>query len=284
MKKLYSVIFALLSVVFTSQAQSAKSLFYLTDSLQVNEAVSETSALSALLGHSGPAVENSHMALRLLCDDGVSVDVYSKSGRGMELLEYLWHPTQGQQDTLSAGADAYNVANTLGLGGVALWDGHEVVRLASPDGRVARVGETKKGAYAEVVSYGVSYKGDKVDVKVRIDVQNKSRVAVITATELSGKKVQFVTGLNHHPGQKVVYSDSYLMAWGPHPETESGKSFAVGAGMFYSVKLFPTVDKTDDMLRIISKPTSSVSTKVIASSTKEAELNNAKRLEAYMQK
>lgn len=284
MRKLYSVIFVLLSVSFTAQAQSAKSLFKLADSLQVNEIVSRDFDLSPSLGHFGPAVENSHMALRILCDGSGSIDLYSKSGRGMELLEYLWYPTQGQQDTLAAGVDAYNVANTLGLGGVALWDGHDVVRLSATDGTTARVGETKKGAFAEIVSYGVPYMGDKVNVAVRVDVQNKNRLAVITATEITGKKVQFVTGLNHHPGQKVVYTDSYLMVWGPHPEIESGKSFAVGAGMFYSVKLFPVVENVGDMVRLISKPTSSISTRVVASSTKEAELNSAKRLEAYMQK
>lgn len=283
MRKLF-LVFALLFVACAAQAQCAKSLFYISDSLQVNEAVSGDSDMTALLGHSGPAVENSHMALRLLCDDSGSIDVYSKSGRGMELLEYLWHPTQGQQDTLASGVDAYNVANTLGLGGIALWDGQKVVRLTATDGRTARVGDTKKGAYAEVISYGVPYMGDKVNISIRVDVVNKTRVAVVTATELSGKKIQFVTGLNHHPGQKVSYDEGYMMAWGPHPDAESGKSFAVGAGLFYSVKTFPTVEKTDDMVRIISKPTSTVSTSVVASSTKEAELNNAKRLETYMQK
>lgn len=283
MRKLF-LVFALLFVACAAQAQCAKSLFYISDSLQVNEAVSDDSDMTALLGHSGPAVENSHMALRLLCDDSGSIDVYSKSGRGMELLEYLWHPTQGQQDTLASGVDAYNVANTLGLGGIALWDGQKVVRLTATDGRTARVGDTKKGAYAEVISYGVPYMGDKVNISIRVDVVNKTRVAVVTATELSGKKIQFVTGLNHHPGQKVSYDEGYMMAWGPHPDAESGKSFAVGAGLFYSVKTFPTVEKTDDMVRIISKPTSTVSTSVVSSSTKEAELNNAKRLETYMQK
>lgn len=284
MRKLYSVIFAFLSVLFAAQAQSAKSLFNVADSLQVNEIFSEVSSMSSALGHSGPAVENSHMALRILCDGSGSIDLYSKNGRGMELLEYLWYPTQGQQDTLATGVDAYNVANTLGLGGVSLWDGHDIVRLVATDGMLARVGETKKGAFAEVVSYGVPYMGGKVDISVRIDVQNKNRLAEIKATELSGKKVQFVTGLNHHSGQKTVHTDSYLMVWGPHPETESGKSFPVGAGLFYSVKLFPVVEKVDNMVRLISKPTSLISTRVVASSTKEAELNNAKRLEAYMQK
>ena len=283
MRKLL-LVFTLIFAAFMAHAQSAKSLFYISDSLQVSEAVSGGADLKDLLGHSGPAVENSHMALRLVCDDSGSIDVYSKSGRGMELLEFMWHPTQGQQDTLVTGVDAYDVANTLGLGGVGLWDGQKIVRLVATDGRTALVGETKKGAFAEVIAYGVSYMGDMVNISIRVDVTDKSRVAVVTAKELSGKKVQFVTGLNHHPGQKVSYDEGYVMAWGPHPGAESGKSFPVGAGLFYSIKLFPTVEKTDDMVMLISKPTSSIVTKVVASSTKEAELNNAKRLETYMQK
>ena len=39
---------------------------------------------------------------------------------------------------------------------------------------------------------------------------------------------------------------------------------------------------TGEMVRIISKPASSVSTTVVAASTKEAELNTVKRFEAYM--
>ena len=151
MRKLF-LVFTLIFAAFMAHAQSAKSLFYISDSLQVSEAVSGGADLKDLLGHSGPAVENSHMALRLVCDDSGSIDVYSKSGRGMELLEFMWHPTQGQQDTLVAGVDAYDVANTLGLGGVGLWDGQKLVRLVATDGRTARVGETKKGAFAEVIA------------------------------------------------------------------------------------------------------------------------------------
>ena len=58
----------------------------------------------------------------------------------------------------------------------------------------------------------------------------------------------------------------------------------VGAGMFFSDKDFPSVEKTDDMVRIISSPKSQVQTRIISASTKEAELNSAKRFEAYMMK
>jgi hypothetical protein len=37
-------------------------------------------------------------------------------------------------------------------------------------------------------------------------------------------------------------------------------------------------------VRVISEPAAEVKTKILASSTKEAELNSAKRFEAYMMK
>jgi hypothetical protein len=52
--------------------------------------------------------------------------------------------------------------------------------------------------------------------------------------------------------------------------------------MFFPAKTFPDTEKTDDMVRIISVPTNKIKTKIVAASSKEAELNNAKRFDAYM--
>ena len=273
-------ILLLCSIASVASAQTARSLFRLSDSLQVMEVASGLPCIAGELGHEGPAIENSHMGLRMRFDDSGSIDVYSKSGRGMELMQYLWTTTKGQCDTLHVGHDSYEVGETLGLGGIALWDGHEVVRLNATRGRTARVGDTGKGVYMEMISYGVPYNGDYVDISVRVDAVAKSREAVVTAKELSGNKVSFVTGVNYHPGQKVMEIPGVVSVWGPHPVGEG--AFAVGAGMLYSEKLFPTSEKTEDMVRLISKPSSKVSMKIISASTKEAELNNAKRFEAYM--
>ena len=263
-------------------AQTAKSLFWRADSLQVSEIVSETGNQYNKVGHHGPAVENSHMALRIYFNDTGAIDVYSKSGRGMELMKYLWYPTKEQQDTLSLGADGYIAGKTVGMGGIALWDGENEVKLEATKGRTARVGDTKKGSYAEVIAYGVAYMGDYVDISIRVDVEVKTRMAVVTATELSGKKVQFLTGINFHEGQKVTYGEDYISVWGPHPVKKTEAPFPIGAGMFFSAKTFPVIEKTENMVRIISKPASKVSTKVVSASVKEAELNSAKRFEAYM--
>ncbi len=279
MKKLILVLSAL-ALTYVSMAQTAVSLFWKSDSLQVSEVVSETADLYDELGHGGPAVENSHMILRLLFNDSGAVDVYSKSGRGMELARYGWYPTAEQQELERAGADAYEVGNTIGCGGFALWDGEKEVRLVATRGRTARVGETKKGSYVEMTAYGVEYMGGLVDIMVRIDVNVKSRLASVSAKELSGKKVRFLTGVNFHEGQKVIVDKKHVAVWGQHPV--EGTAFPVGAAVLFSDKAFPTVERTGDMVRIISEPAEEVKTRVLASSTKEAELNSAKRFEEYV--
>lgn len=284
MKRLFVLILTVCGLSVCAGAQTASSLFWRSDSLQVSEIVSEIGNQYNKVGHHGPAVENSHFALRLYFNDSGAIDVYSKTGRGMELMQYLWYPTAGQRDTLSLGNDGYIVGKTVGLGGVALWDGEKEVKLVATKGRTARVGNTKKGSYAEMIAYGVQYKDDLVDISIRVDVVNKNRVAVVTAQELSGKKVCFLTGVNYHAGQKVVYDESHISVWGPHPVKEGDESFPIGAGLTYSDNDFPSVEKTENMIRIISKPISKVRTEVVAGSVKEAELNSAKRFESYMQR
>ncbi len=281
MKKLLLLIpFLILSCL--AGAQTAASLFWTSDSLQVSEIVSETGDQFMKVGHHGPAVENSHMGLRIHFNDSGAVDVYSKSGRGMELRRYLWYPSAKMQETAGAGVCGYVVGETLGLGGIALWDGEKEVRLVATKGRTARAGDTKRGSFIEMISYGVPYGDDLVDISVRIDVTAKSREAKLTAKELSGKKVRFLSGVNFHDGQKVTVAEDYISVWGRHPANEA--ALPIGAGLFFSGKDFPMVEKTGNMVRIISEPAAEVKTSILSASSKEAELNNLKRFEAYMAK
>ena len=274
----------LLMQTIPALSQTAYSLFSKADSVQVTEIVSENADMYKKVGHHGPAVENSHYALRLYFNDSGAIDVYSKCGRGMELRHYKWYPSAEAQSQ-GAGCDEYYVGKTLGLGGFALRDGDTLVHLAATKGRTARVGETKKGAFAELVSYGVPYGKDTVDVSVRIDMDSKGRVSVITAKELSGKKVQFMTGINYHDGQTVKCGDGFMYAWGPHPADVSQNPVAIGAGMFFNTSDYSPIEVLDDMLVIYTAgPVSEAVVKVVAASSKEAEINNAKRLESFMSK
>lgn len=273
---------AVLLLCSNAAAQSASSLFWRADSVQVKEIVSDKAVQYNFVGHHGPAVENSHCALRLYFNDSGAIDVYSKSGKQMELLKYLWYPTEKQQQEEGAGCDEYLVGRTVGLGGIALWDGEKEVKLVATGGRTARVGQTKGGSYAEIIAYGVEYMGDKVDVSIRIDVSDKSRVATVSARELNGKKVQFLTGVNYQKGEEVIYGRKYIAVWGVHPADVSASPSPLGAGMWFKPSKFESIEKTGDMVRLISKKTSLISTRIVAASTKEEELDTRDKFFEYM--
>ena len=272
------------SLCFSAGAQTATSLFWRSDSLEVAEIVSEKAVQYSFVGHHGPAIENSRCALRIYFNDSGSIDVYSKSGRQMELAKYLWYPTEKQQAEEGAGCDEYLVGRTVGLGGIALWDGENEVKLKATRGRTARVGQIKGGSYAEMVAYGVEYMGGSVDVLIRIEMRDDSRVAKIIAKELNGKKVQFLTGVNYQKGETVQHGRNWIAVWGVHPADVSKDPSPIGAGMWFRSWKFASVDKTDNMVRLISKPTDELCTQVVAASTKEDELGTESKFVSYMRK
>ena len=284
MKKILAILAIALAGWHSAQAQTASSLFWKKDGVQVTEIVSEEADQYKNVGHHGPAVENTHFALRIYFNDSGAIDVYSKTGRGLELEKYKWYPTAEQQESYGAGCDEYRVGKTVGLGGIALWDGKQEVKLKAAKGRTARVGDTKNGSFAEIIAYGVPYQEDTVDISIRIDMSKKTREAVITAASLTGKPVMFLTGVNYHPGEIVKCGDGFIFAWGVHPADVSASPIPIGAGMFYSPSDFGPMEVTGDMVRIVSKPAKSISTTVVAASTKEAELNTVARFENYMTK
>lgn len=266
------------------KAQTATSLFWRADSLQVSEIVSQQAVQYNFVGHHGPAVENSHCALRIYFNDSGAIDVYSKSGKQMELAQYLWYPTDKQQAEEGAGCDEYLVGRTVGLGGIALWDGSEEVKLKATKGRTARVGQIRGGSFAEMVAYGVEYKGESVDILIRIEMKDNSRIAKVIGRELNGKKVQFLTGVNYHKGETVEYGRNYIAVWGVHPADVSAAPSPLGAGMWFSPRKFENTEKTGDMVRLISKPATEISTEVVAASMKEDELGSEAKFISYMRK
>ena len=268
----------------TCLAQTASSLFRVADNVQVGEIVSSGADMYNEVGHHGPAVENQYMALRLYFNDSGAIDVYSKSGRGLELMKYGWYPDSLAVADDGAGYDYYVVDGTLGLGGIALWDGDKVVRLSATGGRTARAGDTSNGSFAEMIAYGVPYGDGHVDIMIRIDVSRKVRTARVTAKCLNGKKVSFVTGVNYHDGEAVEFSDGYIYTWGVHPVDTAFEPVPVGAGLFFSKGVFSAPEKTGDMVMIISKPCTQISTRIVAGSTREAELNSRKRFSSFMTK
>ncbi len=262
------------------QAQTASSLYRLSDGVQVSEISSSQGNLRDSLGLGGPAVENSYMGLRLFFDDSGAIDLYSKSGRGLELEKYAWAPDSLAVAEYGAGGDFLDENLGLGFGGIALYDGENIVRLVATQGRTARVGTSAKGSFAEIVSRGVLCSGASLDVLVRIDVSTKKREAWVTAKVLNGVKVRFVSGLPCQEGLTSKTGKGVISLWGKSRQTS--REVLLGMGLFYSEGVFGAPERTDGMMRIISKPSTQVSFRVVAASSLEAELNSARRFENYM--
>ncbi len=263
-------------VALNASAQTAVSLFWKSDSLQITEAHSASGVEYKTIGHHGPAVENSHMALRLYFNHSGAIDVYSKAKTEPELLQYAWYPSEAQI-AAGAGCDEYRVGRTVGLGGISLWDGEHEVKLEATRGRDVSVNKTKHGAEMQMTARGVVYKGDTVDIRVTVTVNDKDRLATIEARCLTGQKVIFMSGINHHKGQSLDFADGRLAAWGIHPADVVKNPLPIGGGMYYNAKKWTSPTKTDDMLRITTrKAVKKASTQVVAACSREANLNNEK--------
>jgi hypothetical protein len=259
----------------TSLYMKAEKITYLTD------IGSESGDLYQTIGHHGPAIENEWMALRIYFSDKVAIDVYNKEKRGLELKQAHWYPTPQQQKE-GWGADYYKVGNTVGLGGVRLWDGEKVVPLNPVTNRLARVGKTDTTSFMEMISRGVPYKGKKVDIMVRVTVFSGKREAKVEAFSLNGEKVQFVTGVNYFKDFETKKGTNYIAVWGKHPEDVAAEIIGIGAAIKYNPKDY--VKNTDDGTQylLISKPTKHLETEIVSASARETEINTLDKLEAYI--
>ena len=277
MRKILSAFVLLLCCLsLRAQQHTFFSQFRKTDSLQVAELWSPQDNEYRQIGHHGPAVENQYMALRFYYDGRGAIDVYNKSGLvDDELGKWHWYPSAEAQAEQGAGCDEYYVGKTFGLGGVRLWDGEKEIRLDATAGRRSVVGRRGNSVFMEMTAYGVEYKGDKVDIAVRVDMFDGSRWANVSARELNGKKVQFATGVNYHSGSIASWGRDYIAVWGSHPADVSKSPQAIGGALRFSSRKFSEVEDTGKTFRIISNPASSISTSIASASVKESELCDA---------
>lgn len=269
------VLFLVVSRFVPIQAENKTdvSLFMRADSATyLKEVHSESGDLFRSIGHHGPAVENEWMALRIYFDKKAAIDVYNKTKSGLELKKGRWYPTADQQKE-GWGADYYKAGQTVGLGGVRLWDGDKVIPLNPVTMRTARVVKEKTSSYMEMLSEGVPYKDGKVDVLVRVTVYSGIREAKVESFALTDDPVQFVTGINYHKGQKVVNEEGLMATWGLHPEDVAAESINIGAAIMYEPSDY--VDKKDDgtQILLISKPGKQLTTWIASTSERDATLN-----------
>ena len=260
------------------------SQFLRTDSLQVAE-IWQPEGETVPIAHHGPAVENRFMALRIYFDKRAAIDVYSKSGLlDNELGRWKWYPTPENQAAEGAGCDEYYVGKTVGLGGIQLWDGEKAVPLITGKGRRSLVDRTDNGAFMEMISYGVPYGADSVDVSLRVDVTDSSRWATVTVRELSGKPLRFVTGVNYHPGAEILSESGLAAVWGEHPANISAHPVPIGGAIRYNPADFPQAEDTGLAIQLVSVPLAAFSTEILSASAKEKELPAADRFFSFVKK
>ncbi len=281
MKKLLFILF--ISVVFFS-CQSEKttnmtdiSLFMRADSTYQNEINSESGDLFRTVGHHGPAVENEWIGLRIYFDRKAAIDVYNKTQPGLELKKGRWYPTVEQQKN-GWGADYYKAGQTVGLGGVRLWDGEKVVFLDPVTMRTARVVKGETSSSMEMVSEGVPFKDGTVDLKMCVTVYSGKREAKVEAFVLTDEPVQLVTGINYHKDTKVYNTDGLIATWGVHPEDVAAELIDIGAAIRYEPSDY--TDKQDDgtQILLISKPCKKLTTWISAAIEREEDINTMEKL------
>jgi len=284
MRYLILLVFAVITGVAQSQNMTDISLYMKKEKpeKQLSEVVSESGDMYKTLGHHGPAIENEYLGFRLYFNYKAAIDIYSKPNRSLELAKSKWYTTPEQQKN-GWGADYYKVGETIGLGGIRLWDGEKVVNLNPVSSRSARVVKEGTVSFLEMLSKDVPYKGSEVDILVRVTVYSGLRKAKVEATALTEEDVQFVTGINYFEGQKTDWTDNYLLTWGEHPEDVAAEKVDLGAAITFNPQDF--VQKMDDGQQklLISKPTKTLECWITSANSKEEKINNFKIFKEHVE-
>ena len=275
--KLFLCALLLQGSLLMAQNKTDASLFLRSDSTTyLNEVSSESGDLYRALGHHGPAIENEWIGIRYYFDKKAAIDIYSKANPGLELSEYKWYPTT-QQQLDGKGADYYKVGPTVGLGGIRLWDGENILPLDPVSNRTARVAKEGNISYLEMLSEDVPYRGGKVDILVRVTVYSGYRKAKVEAYALSENDVEFVTGINYHPGQEVVVEDDCVFAWGLHPEDVAAEQVELGSAIFVNPNDYSQTMDDGNQHIFISKPARYLSLWISSANGKEPVINTLER-------
>ena len=243
---------------------------------------SDTGNLFDKLEHHGPAIENEWVGYRIYFNYKCAIDVYNKTQAKLELAQAGWYPTPEQQQA-GWGADQYKAAETVGLGGVRLWDGQKVVFLNPVSKRTARVRKEANISYMEMLSEGIPYKEGTVDVLMRVTVFSGQREAKVEAFALCDEPVQFLTGINYHPSTRTKQGDNYILTWGLHPEDVAAYQLNIGAGIIYTPDDYASITKAKSEFQMISKPTKYLETWITSSCEKEKVLNSMEKFVEYME-
>ncbi len=279
----FSCVCLAIAANFAAHNQTDVSLFMREAPDQaLTECFSESGDLYRQLGHHGPAIENPYYALRLYFNHNGGMDLYSKSRAGLELKATRWYPSSAQQRA-GFGGDFYHVGDTVGLGGIRLWDGDAVRRLDPVTARYGRVVSEGSSSSMEIRSEGVPYRGKRVDIMVRVTVFFDSRLARVDVFSTLGMPVQFVTGINQRHGQQLIAGDDYLLTWAAASGDVAKGAIEVGAALLYNSEDFEeSIVEPVQVLRV-SKPCRQLTYWICSANSLESELNTLEAFQDFVE-
>jgi len=282
------------TIVQSAESGTAVSMFMNSDGKQIAYAETKTGDLYKTMGHHGPAVENLWAAYRIYFNDSLSVDTLSKFQPRLELHKSEWYTLDHPKlDGLNYGVDNYRVGKTVGLGGLRLWDPSRKgkdksvsVKLSKTPGslRRAAVIQDNDGAEIRMLSKGVPFQDELLDIEFTLRVITGERFALLTAKVLSGQRIQFATGITIHDQLKLVeQQDNFLMAWGDYDSPAASEVFNVGSGLVFEPDTIQgTIRKKNEIL-IITKPLTTFTYLISTANAKEAsDLNTVDRFRQHL--
>lgn len=275
--------FLLAPIALFSQDNTAASMYLKKDkNTQLDYIESKSGNLFSKLGHHGPAIENQWYALRLYFSRKTAIDVYSKAKPGLELAEKKWYPSKKEQ-LAGWGADYYKVGNTVGLGGVKLWNGEKVLDLHPVDLRSARVTVYDDSTSIDMISEGVPYRGKKLNIKVCVTVYSSKREAKVEAFSMTGEPVQFVTGINYFKNLETRTGENYALTWGIHPEDVAAEKVKVGAAIILQKAVIEQQLDDGKQLLFITKPVQSFSSRIASFNAREDGIDSFESFEKQVE-
>jgi hypothetical protein len=138
-------------------------------------------------------------------------------------------------------------------------------------------------SYMEMLSEGIPYRGDTIDVLVRVTVFSGIREAKVEAFAFSKHPVQFMTGVNYHQGTSTFEGSNFIGTWGLHPEDVAAFQLNIGSGIVYQPENFEQKIKSKTQFQLVSKPTKYISTWITSSCELEKQLNTKELFAAYLE-
>lgn len=126
----------------------------------------------------------------------------------------------------------------------------------------------------EMLSSGVSFKDQTVDILIRVTVFSEKREAKVEAISMTTTPVQFASGINYFGNLKIEKGEDYIATWGIHPEDVAAEKVSVGAAILFNKDDFEkSIDDGSEYL-LISKPLNHIETWITSANEREEVINS----------